>query len=94
MNNVLLNYQGPLGTISPPPFIMTTYEGNQVRAVVVIPHRESEHPVMRTYFQVSLASSDAEALLLLYEESKRYTASMKSRLEMNRYWREEHDAPQ
>lgn len=72
----------------PSPTIMTTNEAGQVRAAVVIAAVANGNHIMMTLFQGSLAGSDSEALLSLYEESKLRTTSKKKIVEDNgRWWR-------
>lgn len=65
---------------------MTTNEAGQVRATVVISGVVNGHQVMSTLFKSSLAVSDSEALLSLYEESKLKTTGMKNSLKDNGHW--------
>jgi hypothetical protein len=67
---------------------MTTHEAGQIRAAVVVSGVIDGRQVMSTLFQGSLAGSDSEALLSLYEESKLRTTGMKESVEDNgRWWR-------
>ena len=63
------------------PVIMTTNENGRVRASAVLGIPGDRHMVLRTFFQGSLAESDIEALLSLYEETKRMTTNLKAALE-------------
>jgi hypothetical protein len=67
---------------------MTTNEAGQVRAAVVHAGTIDGDQMMTNLFQGSLADSDGEALLSLYEESKNRTTKMKKSVEDNgRWWR-------
>ena len=67
---------------------MTINEAGQVRAAVVVSAVANDRHIMITLFQGSLAGSDSEALLSLYEESKLNTTGMKKRVENDgRWWR-------
>ena len=58
MNHAQANGQGTMLGLEPPPMIITTREGDQVRAEVV-------NIVMENYTRGSPAASDAGALLSL-----------------------------
>jgi hypothetical protein len=68
------------------PTIMTTNEAGQVRAAVVFTGVVDGRQVMSTMFKGSLAGSDSEALLSLYEQSKFKTTLMKKSLEDSGRW--------
>lgn len=67
------DYAGEVLKVDDPKlFIVTLNEGDQVQAAVVYyQYQPEQHSKIRTVFQGSLAGSDVEALLSLYEESKR-----------------------
>lgn len=70
------------------PIIMTINEAGQIRAAVVLAGTIDGDQMMTNLFQGSLADSDSEALLSLYEESKNRTTRMKKSVEDNgRWWR-------
>jgi len=73
MNHVHDNRQGEILGIKPPPQIITTKEGNYVRAEVI--GLVVEEVTMRIRMRADLCGeryeTDAEALVSLYEESKR-----------------------
>ena len=79
MNHVHCNLQGNVLGLNPPPMIITTREGDGVRAHVVAIVREdfTGQYHMRTEMRGSLGMSDADALLSLYEESKRIMTNAK-----------------
>jgi hypothetical protein len=86
MNIALSDRLLPSGT-SPTMTIITTREDGQVRAAVVYFSSAEEHKVMKTLFQGSLAQSDSEALLSLYEASKLKTTAAKNLLVSKGWWR-------
>lgn len=83
MNHAQANVQGTILGLEPPPMIITTREGDQVRAEVVniVMENYTRRLHMRTEFRGSPAASDAEALLSLYEESKRISTNAKRFME-------------
>lgn len=74
------NVNGNETMVGRSPLIMTTDEGGQVRAALVW------LSTMQTFIQGSLAGSDAEAFLSLYEESKRITTAAKATLDSEGRW--------
>lgn len=89
MCHVSTNQKVPFVLRDPRPVITTTEEGGQVRAAVVIhtsKTAEQDHSKMRTLLQRSPAGSDAEALLSLYQESKKTTSRLKRGLEKRNLW--------
>lgn len=85
MADVQSNVKYPLQE-KPSPTIVTTNEAGQVRAAVVISAVANGNHIMITLFQGSLAGSDSEALLSLYEEIKLRTTSKKKSVEDNGSW--------
>lgn len=83
MNHAQANAQGTILGLEPPPMIITTREGDQVRAEVVniVMENYTRRFHMRTEIRGSPAASDAEALLSLYEESKRIITNAKRFME-------------
>jgi hypothetical protein len=68
-------------------FIVTTYEGGQIQAAVVYyQYQPEQHSKIRTVFKGSLAGSDVEALLSLYDESKIVATTWKVNLERQGLW--------
>ena len=65
--------------------IITTIEGDEVRAEVVniVMENHTRRFHMRTEIRGSPAASDAEALLSLYEETKRIVTNAKRLMEGN-----------
>lgn len=89
MSQVLCDSTGPFVLHEPRPVIMTTEEGSQVRAAVVVYTKKTaqqDHSKMRTLLQGPLAESDAEALLSLYQESKKLASHKKRRVESRGLW--------
>jgi hypothetical protein len=66
--------------------IITSNENGQIRATVVTLNTEKDHKVVRAHLQGSLADSDSEALLSLYEDSKNWIATTKAELAKNGWW--------
>ncbi|GAB7327010.1 hypothetical protein MBLNU13_g10953t1 [Cladosporium sp. NU13] len=83
MNHAQANAQGTILGLEPPPMIITTREGDQVRAEVVniVMENYTRRFHMRTEIRGSPAALDAEALLSLYEESKRIITNAKRFME-------------
>jgi hypothetical protein len=83
MNHAQANAQGIILGLEPPPMIITTQGGGQVRAEVVniVMENYTRRFHMRTEIRGSAAASDAEALLSLYEESKRIITNAKRSME-------------
>jgi hypothetical protein len=79
MSHAYSNAPGIVLGLDPPPMLVTTTEGEGVRAEVISLavdiHTGRYH--MRTQMRGLLAGSDAEALLSLYEESKRIFTNAK-----------------
>lgn len=67
--------------------IITSNENGQVRASVVQWNTDKDHKVVAAHLQGSLANSDSEALLSLYEDSKNWIATTKAELVKNGWWR-------
>jgi len=68
-------------------FIVTTNEGDQVQAAVVYyQYQPEQHSKVGTVFKGALAGSDAEAILSLYEESKKVATTWKGTLESRSLW--------
>lgn len=87
MNLVLDNDDLPYKQ-EPPMTIITTNENGKTRASVVLYHTDDDHKVVTAHLQGSLAGSDSEALLSLYEASKNWTASVKAELVKKGWWRD------
>jgi hypothetical protein len=83
MSHAQANAQGTILGLEPPPMIITTKEGDAVRAEVVsiVMENYTRRFHMRTEVRGSTAASDAEALLSLYEETKRIITHAKRLLE-------------
>ena len=83
MNHAHANAQGTILGLEPPPMIITTKEGDAVRAevVTIVMENYTRRFHMRTEIRGSPAASDAEALLSLYEESKRIITNAKRFME-------------
>jgi hypothetical protein len=64
--------------LGPIPIIMTSNEANQTRAAVVCWARGQYNLGVHGFLQVSLAASQSEALLSLYEESKNLVTCTKA----------------
>jgi hypothetical protein len=77
------DYAGEVLKVDDPKlFIVTTNERGQVQAAVVYyQYQPEQHIKIRTVFKGSLADSDVEALLSLYEESKILATTWKANLE-------------
>jgi hypothetical protein len=77
------DYAGEVLKVDDPTlFIVTTNEGGQIQAAVVYYQYQSEqHSKIKSVFKGSLADSNAEALLSLYEESKIVATTWKANLE-------------
>ena len=89
MSQVLCDSTGPFVMFEPRPVIMTTDEGGHVRAAVVVYNKKTaqqDHSKMRTLLQGSLAGSDAEALLSLYQESRKLASNKKRGVELRDLW--------
>lgn len=68
-------------------FIVTTIEGDKVEAAVVYyQYQPEQHSKVGTVFKGALAGSDAEAIMSLYDESKKVAASWKGKLESRSLW--------
>jgi hypothetical protein len=87
MNLVLDNKEFPYKE-EPPMAIITTNEDGQTRASVVFYSKTGDHKAMSAHLQGSLANSDSEALLSLYEDSKKWTGITKAELKSKGWWRE------
>ena len=72
----------------PPMAIVTTNEDGQTRASVGLRYTSKGRKVTNTHIQGSLASSDSEALLSLYEDSKKWTGMSKAELVSKGWWRD------
>lgn len=76
------------------PMIMTSCEGDLTKAAVIlldwndlsISYGIGHHQVMYTLLETVPASSDAKALVSLYEESKRVVTFQQARLEAEGGW--------
>ena len=86
MNLILDNDKFPYKE-EPPLAIITTSENGQTRATVVIRHANKDHEVAGPHLEGSLADSDSEALLSLYEGSKKWTGITKAELMSKGWWR-------
>lgn len=82
------DYAGEVLKVDDPKlFIVTLNEGDQIQAAVVYyEYQPEQHSKIRTVFQGSLAGSDTQALLSLYEESKRVATNWKANLESRGLW--------
>jgi hypothetical protein len=82
------DYAGEVLKVDDPKlFIVTTNERGQVQAAVVYyQYQLEQHSKIRTMFKDSLAGSDAEALLSLYEESKILATTWKANLGCRGLW--------
>jgi hypothetical protein len=87
MNLILDNDEFPYKE-EPPKAIITTNEDGQTRASVVLRYMDKDHKVMNAHFQGALADSDSEALLSLYEDSKKWTGMAKAELMQKGWWRD------
>ena len=87
MNLILDNDKFPYRE-EPPLAIITTSENGQTRASVAIYHTHEGHEVAGPHLQGSLADSDSEALLSLYENSKMWTGITKAELVSKGWWRD------
>lgn len=83
MTHAHTNDPGKLVGINPPPMLVTTTEGKGVRAEVVGLAMDNCTGRFHMRIQIcgSVAGSDAEALLSLYEESKRLVTKAKRTME-------------
>ena len=79
MSHAHANAPGSIVGLNPPPMLVTTTEGEGVRAEVISIAMDNYTGQfhMRTQMRGLLAGSDAEALLSLYEESKRMFTNAK-----------------
>ena len=79
MSHAHANAPGSIVGLNPPPMLVTTTEGEGVRAEVISIAMDNYTGQfhMRTQMRGLLAGSDAEALLSLYEESKRIFTNAK-----------------
>lgn len=87
MNLVLDNDDLPYKR-EPPMTIITTNENGKTRASVVLDHTDNDRKVVTAHLQGSLADSDSEALLSLYEDSKKWTGTVKAELVKKGWWRD------
>lgn len=67
--------------------IITTNEDGKTRASVVLYYATEDQKMVGPHLEGSLADSDSEALLSLYEDSKIWTAKTKAELEEKGLWR-------
>ena len=70
-----------------PVVIITTKEDGQTRASVVLYYSTKDQKIVGPQLEGSLADSDSEALLSLYEDSKDWTAKAKAELQEKKLWR-------
>jgi hypothetical protein len=70
-----------------PMTIITTKEDGQTRASVVLYYSNEDQKMVGPQLEGSLADSDSEALLSLYEDSKDWTAKANAELQDKRLWR-------
>ena len=70
-----------------PVVIITTKEDGQTRASVVLYYTKEGQKMVRPHLEGSLADSDSEALLSLYEDSKDWTAKSVAELQEKNLWR-------
>jgi hypothetical protein len=83
MGHAYANAPGSVLGLNPPPVLVTTTEGEGVRAEVIslaVDNYTGRYH-MRTQMRGFLAGSDAETLLSLYEESKRVFTNAKMIME-------------
>jgi hypothetical protein len=81
MSHAQANAQGTILGLEPPPMIITTKEGDRAEVVSIVMENYTRRFHMRTEVRGSTAASDAEALLSLYEETKRIITHAKRLLE-------------
>lgn len=86
--NLILDNDKFLYKEEAPLAIITTSENGQTRASVVLRHTNEGHEVASPHLQGSLADSDSEALLSLYEDSKKWTGITKAELVSKGWWRD------
>ena len=67
--------------------IITTNEGGQTRASVVLYYTMEDQKVVGPHMEGSLADSDSEALLSLYKDSKLWTGQAKAEMIQRGLWR-------
>jgi hypothetical protein len=83
MSHAHANAEGNVLGLNPPPMLITTTEGDRVRAEVISIAMDNYNGRfhMRIQIRGAAAESDADALLSLHEESKKIVTNAKRNME-------------